>query len=133
MRKKHCEHETHHPKHDRKERGISPMSSPETQKRGEQKTNSPMKLGLPKAGGKLAVPVSMGYGKRKKMADGGKADGDHWIQKAIKHPGALRKKLHVKEGHDIPAKKMDEAEHSANPKTRRQARLAETLKSLHKR
>jgi len=55
---------------------------------------------------------------------------DKWIQGAIKHPGALRKKLHVKEGEKIPEKKLEKAEHSKNPTTRRQANLAETLKKL---
>jgi hypothetical protein len=56
----------------------------------------------------------------------------HWIQGAVKHPGALREKLHVPEGKDIPAGKLEKAEHSKNPTTARQARLAETLKKLHK-
>lgn len=55
---------------------------------------------------------------------------DKWIQGAIKDPGALRKKLHVKEGEKIPEKKLEKAEHSKNPTTRRQANLAETLKKL---
>lgn len=53
-----------------------------------------------------------------------------WIDKAIEHPGALRKKLHVKEGEDIPAKKLTKAEHSKNPTTRKQAALAKTLKGM---
>lgn len=57
---------------------------------------------------------------------------EKFIQKAIKHPGALRKKLKVKEGEKIPAKKLKKAEHSKNPTTRKQAVLAETLKKLHK-
>lgn len=57
---------------------------------------------------------------------------DKWIQKAIKHPGSLRKTLHVKEGEKIPEKKLKQAVHSKNPKTARRARLAETLKKLHK-
>lgn len=61
-----------------------------------------------------------------------KSDGK-WIQKAIKHKGALREKLGVKEGKKIPEKKLKKAEHSKNPKTRKQAALAETLKKLRKR
>ena len=59
--------------------------------------------------------------------------GGNWIAGAIKHPGALHKELHVKEGEKIPAKKLDKAEHSKNPKLARRAHLAETLKGLHKK
>ena len=55
-----------------------------------------------------------------------------WIQGAIKKPGALRKSLHVKKGEKIPAAKLKKAEHSKNPKTAKRARLAETLKHMHK-
>lgn len=55
-----------------------------------------------------------------------------WIQEAIKHPGALRKELHVKKGEKIPAKKLEKAEHSKNPTLAKRARLAETLKGLKK-
>lgn len=58
------------------------------------------------------------------------AKGNQWIKGAIKHPGALRGKLHVKEGQKIPAKKMQMALHSKNPTTRKQAHLAVTLKKL---
>lgn len=71
-------------------------------------------------------------GGRVKRASGGKSD--HWIAGAIKHPGSLRKALHVKEGHDIPEKKLEKAEHSKNPKLAKKAHLAETLKGLpHKK
>jgi hypothetical protein len=55
-----------------------------------------------------------------------------WIQKAIKHPGALHESLGVPEGKKIPAKKLKAAEHSKNPTTRKRAVLAETLKKMHK-
>ena len=55
-----------------------------------------------------------------------------WIQKAIKHPGALRKSLHVKAGEKIPASKLSKAAHSDNPTTRRRAVLAQTLRGMHK-
>jgi hypothetical protein len=58
---------------------------------------------------------------------------EKWIQKAIKKPGALRKTLHVKEKEKIPASKLKKAEHSKNPKTAKRARLAETLKKMHKK
>lgn len=54
-----------------------------------------------------------------------------WIQKAIKHPGALHKTLGVKKGQKIPASKLKKAEHSKNPTTRKRAHLAETLKKMH--
>jgi len=56
----------------------------------------------------------------------------HWIQDAIKKPGSLRKSLHVKKGKDIPESKLKKAEHSKNPKTKKRAILAETLKKMHK-
>lgn len=57
---------------------------------------------------------------------------EKWIQKAIKHKGALRKELHVKEGKKIPAMALKKAEKSKNPTLRKRAVLAETLKKLHK-
>ncbi len=55
-----------------------------------------------------------------------------WIQKAIKHPGALHKQLHVPAGQKIPAKKL-EAAASKGGKLGQRARLAETLKGMHKK
>ena len=57
---------------------------------------------------------------------------EHWIQGAIKHPGALRKALGVPKGKKIPESKLKKAEHSKNPKLRKRAVLAETLKHMHK-
>jgi len=56
-----------------------------------------------------------------------------WIQKAIKHPGALHKALGVPKGKKISESKLEKAEHSKNPKTAKRARLAETLKKLKRR
>lgn len=56
-----------------------------------------------------------------------------WIQGADIKKGALRKKLHVKKGQNIPEAKLEKAEKSKNPKTRRQAILAETFKGMRKR
>ncbi len=56
----------------------------------------------------------------------------NFIKTAIKHPGALRKTLHVKKGEKIPESKLLKAEHSSNPKTAKRARLAMTLKKLNK-
>jgi hypothetical protein len=58
---------------------------------------------------------------------------EKWIQKAIKKPGSLRKSLGIKKGEDIPESKLEKAEHSKNPKTRKRASLAETLKKLRKK
>lgn len=56
----------------------------------------------------------------------------NWIEDAIKKPGALRKELHVKKGHEIPEKKLEAAAHKKG-KLGQRARLAETLKSFHKK
>lgn len=55
----------------------------------------------------------------------------NFIQKAIKHPGALRKELHVKKGEKIPEKKLEAAAKKPGKEGKR-ARLAETLKKLRK-
>ena len=62
----------------------------------------------------------------------GRADGGKWIQGAIKRPGALHEALHVPEGEKIPAKKLAKAEHSSNPRIKKEANLAKTLKGLNK-
>jgi hypothetical protein len=62
-----------------------------------------------------------------------KEDGKKWIHGADIKKGALRKKLGVKEGHKIPEAKLEKAEHSKNPKTRKQAVLAETFKKMRKK
>lgn len=56
---------------------------------------------------------------------------EKWIQKAIKHPGALRETLHAKAGKKIPVAKLKKSEHSKNPTTRKRAHLAETLRKMH--
>lgn len=56
---------------------------------------------------------------------------DHWIQGAIKHPGALHKELGVPEGEKIPAKKLNKAANSSNPTLARRAALAKTLGRMH--
>jgi hypothetical protein len=61
------------------------------------------------------------------------AEKKHWIQEAIKHPGSLRKSLHVKKGEKIPESKLKTAEHSKNKKTAKRARLAQTLSHLKKK
>lgn len=54
-----------------------------------------------------------------------------WIQKAIKHPGALHRQLGVPADKPIPASKLRAAA-SKGGKLGRRARLAMTLKRLHK-
>lgn len=55
-----------------------------------------------------------------------------WIQGAIKHPGSLRKALHVKKGEKIPAKKLEKATHSKNKSLAKKANLAKTLSKMSK-
>lgn len=55
---------------------------------------------------------------------------EKFIQKAIKHPGVLRKELGAKKGKPIPAKKLAKAA-KAKGKLGQRARLAETLKKMH--
>jgi hypothetical protein len=52
-----------------------------------------------------------------------------WIQKAIKHPGALKEALHVPMGKTIPAKKLAKAA-KAPGKLGQRARLAKTLRGF---
>ena len=54
---------------------------------------------------------------------------EKWIQKAIKHPGALREKLGAKAGEPIPAKKLAAAAKKSGT-IGKQARLAQTLKKM---
>jgi hypothetical protein len=55
-----------------------------------------------------------------------------WIAGAVGKPGALHKTLGVPKGEKIPAKKLEKAEKSKNPTTRKRAVLAETLKGFKK-
>ena len=57
----------------------------------------------------------------------------HWIQDAIKNPGALRKKTKTAKGKNISAKALNKASNSRNPTTRKQASLAKTLKSFRRK
>ena len=59
--------------------------------------------------------------------------GEKWIQKATENKGGLHRSLGISEDKKIPAKTLAKAAHSENPKVAKQARLAETLKKLHKR
>jgi hypothetical protein len=55
----------------------------------------------------------------------------NWIAAAIKKPGALHKQLGIPEGKRIPAKTLADAAKKGGKEGKR-ARLAQTLKSLHK-
>lgn len=54
----------------------------------------------------------------------------YWIKGAIKHPGSLRRSLHVKKGQRIPMAKLTHAAHMKG-KMGRRARLALTLRKMH--
>lgn len=57
-----------------------------------------------------------------------------WIADAVnpRNKGALRKTLGVKIGEKIPEKTLKKAEKSKNPKTRKRAVLADTLRKFNK-
>jgi hypothetical protein len=55
----------------------------------------------------------------------------NWIKNAIKKPGALRKAVGVKKGKKIPAGTLNRLAKKGG-KMGQRARLAKTLKSLHK-
>lgn len=54
----------------------------------------------------------------------------NWIKSAIKHPGALRRSMHVREGHTISLPALQAAAKRKGV-TGRRARLAITLRKLH--
>lgn len=56
----------------------------------------------------------------------------NWIAGATKNKGALHRNLGVPEGTKIPAKKLQAATNSDNPKIAREANLAKTLKGFSK-
>lgn len=56
----------------------------------------------------------------------------NWIAGAIKKPGALHAELGIKQGNKIPAKTLARAAKKPGKEGKR-ARLAETLKSFHKK
>ena len=55
----------------------------------------------------------------------------NWIKSAVKHPGALKKELGVKEGDKIPKEKLEKAA-KAKGKEGRRARLALELEKFNK-
>ena len=76
----------------------------------------------------ISAPSAPSGGSPMGLKKGGSAN---WIKGAIKHPGSLRKSLHVKESQKIPAKKLAAAAKKSGTLGRR-ARLAETLRSFKK-
>ena len=58
---------------------------------------------------------------------------EHFIQKALDKKGSkgkLHRELNVPESESIPENKLLKAEHSENPKIRKEANFAKTLKGL---
>lgn len=62
------------------------------------------------------------------------ANSKTWIKDAVNpaKKGALRRKLGVEQGENIPAQKLQKAMKSPSVSTRKQAALANTLKKLKK-
>lgn len=60
------------------------------------------------------------------MAD----DNEHWMEDAVKKPGALHKELSVPKGEKIPTKKLDKAAKSGSPLEKKRANLAKTFKKF---
>ena len=80
---------------------------------------------------RASIPKEIKMAKEKKK-DKKKKD-KKWIQKAIKRPGALRKKAGVKKGENIPVRWLRKAAKSKDPRTRKQAQLALTFKKMRSR
>jgi hypothetical protein len=108
--------------------GMSVDSSGTTASAGFKKGGMALKkIDKEKNPGLSKLPTEV----RNKMGYMKKGGSTNWIQSAIKHPGSLKKSLHVKAGQKIPAKKLAAAAKKPGVMGRR-ARLAETLRSLKK-
>lgn len=104
----------------------SPYEAMRSEERmGRVKVEEKNKMPSPKEAAESAARVG-------DVPEGRKSGGKKWIAGAIKHPGALRKSLGVKEGEKIPAKKLSKAA-EAPGKLGQRARLAQTLKKLGKK
>lgn len=68
--------------------------------------------------------------KRHHAKKGRKSGSGKWLDKAIKHPGALRKQLGTPTGQKIPMRKLRKASKSSNPTLAKRANLAITLRGL---
>lgn len=84
--------------------------------------------GMPQVPGQM---MTQGQGMPPGAAAPAMAEGGHFIQGAIKHPGALHRDLGVPQGQPIPAGKLERATHSQDSTVRRRAVLAETMKGFH--
>ncbi len=149
MRKEHreCNYMASNLKADVKKMNSNVLDEPQLKKLGAtaKDTNSSLPqdgagFGLRRAEGgdvqaRLASGMAMGgAAKERQMMPEEKSKGGRlWIKEAIKRPGALHRALKVPEGKKIPEAKMEKAEHSRNPRLRKEAQLAETLKKMHKK
>lgn len=109
-------------------------SSSQLNNQAQQPTNPLLKeLNQPYSQQQNQAQSSRAHGGRMEedCEDGRAEGGGKWIQGAIKHKGALHRALGVPEGEKIPAKKMAKAAHSDNPRVRKMAGLAKTLKKMH--
>lgn len=66
------------------------------------------------------------------MKENNQGKSSNFIQGAIKHPGALRKSLHIKAGDNIPEKVLEKATKSKNKILAKRANFAKTLRGLRK-
>jgi hypothetical protein len=60
-------------------------------------------------------------------------DKKNFIQEMHMKKGALHRQLGVPKGQKIPEEMLEKAERSSNPTLAKRARLAETLKKMHRR
>lgn len=56
----------------------------------------------------------------------------NWIKKAIQNKGGLHRSLGITQGTKIPTSKINKAAKSSNPKVKKEAILAKTLKGFKK-
>lgn len=83
-------------------------------------------------GGKIKVRAHVRrYAKGGAVKAKGMKDGGNWIADATKNKGGLHKSLGIAQGKKIPAKTLAKAA-TKSGKVGKQARLAQTLKGLHK-
>ena len=68
------------------------------------------------------MPTNLGPGDKSIFGDA------HWMKKAGANHGGLHRSLGIPQGQKIPESRIRSAEHSSNPKERKEATLAETFK-----
>lgn len=93
----------------------------------------PFSTQLPEGMSTMSGPkmAYLGHFRQPRYVRAGHNSNGHFIQKAIKHPGALHRELGVPQGKKIPDSKIRAAEHSKNKTLARRARFAEELKGFH--